>query len=333
MNTIRLSICIPTYNFGDFIGETLESIIRQTTDEVEIVIVDGASTDNTAGIVRDFQKRYSRLQYHLLDKKGGIDKDIAKTVEMAHGDYCWLLSSDDVLRDGAITRVLREIASGYDVYLCNRTECDINLNPVYNRSWLSRNTEDTVFNLSSKSKLLRYFSQAISIGALFSYMSSIVVNRQKWNATGYDERFTGTHYAHAFRLFTLLIKGGQLKYIKDPFVLCRGENDSFLQKGAAHRFLIDLEGYQFLGSHLFHDGETLRAFHAVIRREFKWYIFAGLRHDVDSSQWSAIEQRLLSFGYSRTALHAVRILGSSRLLVVSARRIRAAIRKFVLNKT
>jgi abequosyltransferase len=333
MSSIRLSVCIPTYNFGGFIGETLKSVIDQAGDDVEIIVVDGASTDNTAEVVRDFQKRYPRLQYHLLDKKGGIDKDMAKAVELAQGDYCWLLSSDDALKSGAIGRVLRETASGNDVYLCNRTECDINLNPVYNRSWLSLNTEDTVFNLSSKSELLRYFSRAISIGALFSYMSSIVVLRNKWNSTGYDERFTGTHYAHAFRLFTLLIRGGQLKYIKDPLVLCRGENDSFLQKGAAHRFLIDLEGYQVLGSHLFHDDETLRAFHAVIRREFKWYIFAGLRHDVDSSEWSAIERRLLSFGYSRTELRSVRMLGSSRLLVLSARRIRVAIRRLLFNNT
>jgi abequosyltransferase len=333
MSGIRLSVCIPTYNFGAFIGETLKSVVDQSGDDVEIIVVDGASTDNTAEVVREYQKRCPRIAYHLLDKKSGIDKDMAKAVELAHGDYCWLLSSDDVLKSGSIDRILRETAAGYDVYLCNRTECDINLNPIYNRSWLSRNTEDAVFNLSGKPELLRYFSQAISIGALFSYMSSIVVLRNKWNATGYDERFTGTHYAHAFRLLMLLIKGGQLKYIKDPLVLCRGENDSFLQKGAAHRFLIDLEGYQFLGSHLFHDDETLRAFHAVIRREFKWYIFAGLRHDVNTSDWSGIERRLLSFGYSRTALRAVRIIGSSRLLVLSARRIRVAIRRLLINNT
>ncbi len=148
---------------------------------------------------------------------------MAKAMELAQGEYCWLLSSDDALKSGAIGRILRETASGYDVYLCNRTECDIDLNPIYNRSWLSRNTDDAIFNLSSKSELLRYFGQAISIGALFSYMSSIVVLREKWNATGYDERFTGTHYAHAFRLLTMLIKGGQLKYIKDPLVLCGRE--------------------------------------------------------------------------------------------------------------
>jgi abequosyltransferase len=58
MNGIRLSICIPTYNFGEFIGETLKSVTDQARNGVEIIVVDGASTDNTAEIVRDFQRRF-----------------------------------------------------------------------------------------------------------------------------------------------------------------------------------------------------------------------------------------------------------------------------------
>ncbi len=333
MSGIRLSVCIPTYNFGGFIGETLKSVVDQAGDDVEIIVVDGASTDNTAEVVREYQKRCPRIAYHLLDKKGGIDKDMAKAVELAQGDYCWLLSSDDALKSGAIDRILRETAAGYDVYLCNRTECDINLNPVYNRLWFSRNMDDTVFTLSEKSGLLDYFNKAISIGALFSYMSSIIVLRKKWNETGHDNRFTGTNYAHAFRLFTMLFNGGQLKYIKDPLVLCRGEHDSFLQKGTAKRYLLDLEGYQFLGSRLFHDDETLRAFNAVIRREFKWYVFAAVRSEAGDDDWREIERKLRSFGYSQTSLRIVRIIASSKLLVFSARRLRAALRRFFFNKT
>ena len=67
---IRLAICIATLNRGAFIGETLESIIRQATDEVEIVVVDGASTDNTEEVVRGFQQRWPRLNYLRLPEKG-----------------------------------------------------------------------------------------------------------------------------------------------------------------------------------------------------------------------------------------------------------------------
>ena len=97
MGDLRLSICVPTYNFGEFIGETLESIIgQQTSDEVEIVVGDGGSTDNTAEVVKRYQAYFPRLTYHNFGKKSGIDLDLSKTVELARGDYCWLMSSDDV---------------------------------------------------------------------------------------------------------------------------------------------------------------------------------------------------------------------------------------------
>ena len=46
-----LSICIATLNRGNFIGETLDSILSQITPEIEIVIIDGASTDNTEEVI------------------------------------------------------------------------------------------------------------------------------------------------------------------------------------------------------------------------------------------------------------------------------------------
>ena len=164
MNDIRLSFCIPTYNFGRYIGETLESIINQAGDEVEIVVGDGASTDHTEEVVRRYQSRFPKLFYHRFEEKGGVDLDLAKTVELARGDYCWLMSSDDVLKPGAVQRVLSEIELGLDVFLCNRTICDYNLRPKrYSHMWLSHGTSDRVFDLSRKIVLLDYLNGSKSI--------------------------------------------------------------------------------------------------------------------------------------------------------------------------
>src|SRR6267378_2332179 len=274
MGDLRLSICVPTYNFGEFIGGTLESIIgQQTSDEVEIIVGDGGSTDNTAEVVKRYQAYFPRLTYHNFGKKSGVDLDLSKTVELARGDYCWLMSSDDVLRPGATQRVLNEITLGHTVYLLNRTMCDRTLRPVSsNNSWLSNGIADTVYHFSHKAELIAYLNASKSIGALFSYISSIVVSREKWSATGFDERFAGSNYAHVFRLFSMLTAGGSsLKYIKAPFVLCRGDNDSFLDKGLANRFRIDFDGYRLLGEVLFPDYEIRNAFKAVMRRQHRWY--------------------------------------------------------------
>lgn len=316
MNRVRLSICIPTYNFGEFIGETLQSIISQAADDVEIVVVDGASTDNTTEVVQGFQRYFSRLTYHRLEKKGGVDKDLALTVELARGEYCWLMSSDDVLKPGAIQRVLQEIKSGYDIYLCNRMECDRNLTPMRGRLWLTKNTDDRVFHFTNKEEFIYYFDLSRSIGALFSYISTIIVRRSIWNGIANDEKFTGSNYAHVSRLFSILQKGGVLKYVRQPLVLCRGDNDSFMEKGFVHRFLIDFIGYQLLASILFQDNDVQKAFKAVMRREHTWYALTELRNKIDTPEkWHEAERLLVAYGYSRKEIFCINAIGRSNFIM------------------
>src|SRR5262245_32383405 len=101
-----LSICIATLNRGAYIGRTLESIIGQAGDEVEIVVVDGASWADIPDVVLSHRGRFPRLKDLRLEEKGGIDRDYARAVELAEGEYCWLMSDDDLLRPGAIRAVL-----------------------------------------------------------------------------------------------------------------------------------------------------------------------------------------------------------------------------------
>ena len=321
MENIKLSICIPTYNFGAFIGETLESIVSQASTDIEIVVVDGASTDSTPDVVQRFAKRFDRLRYYRLLEKGGVDRDMAQAVELSQGDYCWLMSADDVLKPGAINRVLHEIDTSCGIYLCNRTECDRDLRPIRDQRWLSQTYNDHLFYFSTKLEWMAYFEAAISIGALFSYISAIVFNRKKWNEIRHDEVTNGTNYAHVFRLFSMLKEGATLKYIKAPLVLCRGGNDSFLSNGIANRYLIDLNGYQLLATRLFFDdAEMTYAFLGVMQREHPWFMLISLRARVnDIAIWSNMERRLLSHGYAQSKLTVVRILGGSPVIVVVAR--------------
>jgi abequosyltransferase len=332
MTDIKLSICIPTYNFGAFIGETLRSVIDQLQDGVEIVVLDGASTDNTEEIVRGFQQRCSALSYHRLGRKGGIDNDLARTVELARGDYCWLLSSDDVPTAGAIARMLGELSSNDDIYLCNRIECDRELRPLRTTPWLGNDRSDHTFTFDAFSDISSYFRSAISIGAFFSYISSIVVRRDQWISAAPDKKFIGSNYAHAARLFSILLRGGTLRYIREPLVLCRGENDSFSDSGVVRRFLIDLDGYLLLST-LFQEPTVRDDFLAVMRREHPWYVYAELRSRIiGPDQWRDFEQKLIAYGYGPIALAVVRTLGGIPLVMIIARMLwfgTRRVRKFV----
>src|SRR5438132_1164874 len=93
----KLSFCIATRNRAVLIGATLESILNQVTSQCEVVVVDGASTDDTESVVGGFVERYENVRYFKLEKNGGLDRDFDRAVELARGEYCWLLPDDDFL--------------------------------------------------------------------------------------------------------------------------------------------------------------------------------------------------------------------------------------------
>lgn len=294
MSAIRLSICIPVHNFGSFLGETLSSILNQLTDDdVEVLVVDGASTDNTSEIVHEFQARHPQLKYYRLSKKGGIDVDMAKSVELAQGDYCWLFGGDDLLAVGAMQEVLKVIQTGYDIYLVRHAnytldmQLRLNIHPVLDLQ------DDAEFDLSDQASRARYFSLAQTSEAFFSYMGGIVIKRSKWCSVPLSREFIGSCWAHAARIFELMAAGLSLKYLVASFVNKRGGNDSFLDKGIVNRFRISIDGYHKIAA-VFCGADSAEAYHVrrVIRREFPVAKFLYAKMQCERNPKSE-DQRLL----------------------------------------
>ena len=115
----KLSICIATYNRGSFIGETLDSILAQMVPGVELLVVDGASPDNTPEVMKQYLSRYPEILYYREEKNSGVDGDYDKAIGYAKGEYCWLMSDDDLLKPGAVLNVLSAIAGSNDLVVVN----------------------------------------------------------------------------------------------------------------------------------------------------------------------------------------------------------------------
>src|SRR5689334_19512095 len=111
----RLSICIATYGRGKFIGETLDSILGQWQPGVEIVVVDGASPDDTPEVMAQYALRHPGIAYYRESENSGVDRDYDKAVGYARGDYCWLMPDDDLLRPGAIQSLLDHLDRDLDL--------------------------------------------------------------------------------------------------------------------------------------------------------------------------------------------------------------------------
>lgn len=276
MSAVRLSICVPVYNFAAWFGPTVESIARQAGDGVEVLVVDGASTDDTPAVAAALAARWPRVQYHRLPQRGGIDADIARSVELARGDYCWVFGGDDLMHDGTIATVLSEIEGGHDVYLLESMLCDVRMKPLGLHRMLDL-TEPRAFRLDDPPQRLDYFRRARNTAAFFSFCSSVVVRRDRWMATEVDDVFMKSCWGIAARIFAMLPRGLSVKYLPEPLLDKRTGNDSFLTSGLVRRFGISVDGYHAIADrYLGHRSEE--AFHVrrAVRAELPWldWLFA-----------------------------------------------------------
>ncbi len=90
-----VSIIMPTYNCARFIAESVQTVLDQTYPHWELLIVDDASTDNTAEALQPFLKD-QRIRYECLEKNSGAAFARSRALELATGDYIAFLDSDDL---------------------------------------------------------------------------------------------------------------------------------------------------------------------------------------------------------------------------------------------
>lgn len=245
MPKYKLSICIPTYNRSKYLPELIESIMSQSEgSDVEIVISDNASTDNTEEVLNPFLRKYKNIVYSVSENNAGPDRNFFRAVSLANAEYCWLMGSDEKLDIGALKLVLNSLATNKDVYLQDRVECDIEMFRLQRRSWW-KNSVKKEWDFSNDD-INHYFEQCTSLGGVFSFLSSIVVKKKKWDNYIPLDSYYETAYSHVYPLLSVLKDGGTLSLLEGSGILSRGGNDHFSLEGACKRRLIDFRGYSML---------------------------------------------------------------------------------------
>lgn len=106
-----LSICIPTYNREKYLKILLDSIIyqKQFTDEIEIVIDDWPSNDNTEKLVKEYQKKHKNIRYLRNTETIGMLPAILEAISFSNGKYTRLFWSDDFMQKNSLEIVLNII--------------------------------------------------------------------------------------------------------------------------------------------------------------------------------------------------------------------------------
>jgi len=127
------SICIPNYNYGHFIGDTIRSVLAQSYPHFEIIVADNASTDNSVEVVRSFDDPRIRLIENRYNV--GFAPNLQRATMHARHDFVNLLSSDDQMKPDALAtyaQLLQEMgAAAEHTVLYSQAEVFDNDNNVW----------------------------------------------------------------------------------------------------------------------------------------------------------------------------------------------------------
>ena len=104
----KVTIIVPIYNMEKYLVDCLKSILNQSYRELEIILVDDGSTDNSKEIIEEYKKADARI-ISVYQKNMGAPAARNFGIDMANGEYIMFFDSDDVLEKDGIQKLVENI--------------------------------------------------------------------------------------------------------------------------------------------------------------------------------------------------------------------------------
>ncbi|WP_207632771.1 glycosyltransferase family 2 protein [Foetidibacter luteolus] len=195
-----VTIGVLSYNNAPFIRETLDSVYGQSYGNIELVIVDDCSTDNSLNIITEWIKAYN-LKCNLIihDRNYGICRTCNDVIKNASGKYISLFGSDDIMNEMRIEKLVHEMEQAGEEYALCHSSCEaIDQNGqhigIYNVEGYQR--QGYIFDMLLERKI-------------FISAPSVLIRKSVYDKVGlYDERL----YAEDFGMWTKLLPLYKVKF-------------------------------------------------------------------------------------------------------------------------
>ena len=136
MEKNKVSIIVPIYNICKYLERCINSLLNQTYKNLEIILIDDGSTDESYDICKKYEKKDSRIL--LIKKKNqGVSSARNTGLRKAKGEFCTFVDADDFIgRDFIKTLVSYQIKNNYDIVISNAIDCyENNSQKIYNPSF------------------------------------------------------------------------------------------------------------------------------------------------------------------------------------------------------
>jgi len=204
---MKISIITVCYDSEQYLGEAIESVLNQTYSDIEYIVIDGNSKDETVSIIKEYESKFNGRIRWVSEPDNGLYDAMNKGIRIATGNIIGILNSDDFLSSPDIIQLIVE-----------QFEKDVSIQAIYG---------DVRFvNPNNLSKTVRYYSSKIFSPKMFRWgfmpaHPSFYTYRENFEKYGYyrtDYKIAADYELLIRFLYTHRLKS---KYISKDFVTMR----------------------------------------------------------------------------------------------------------------
>ena len=202
MTNKLVSIAMTTYNGEKYIVEQLESILDQTYSNLEIIICDDISNDKTVDIIKQYQKKDSRIKIYINKENLGFKKNFEKAISLCSGEFIALSDQDDIWKKYKIEKLVENIK-----------ECDL----IHSAASLIDENSNIIAIKWLKQDNFKYSFEKLVFG---NTITGCTVLFKKSLLKDFFSIPSGEKY-HDWWLALLASKANGIKYIDEPLIYYR----------------------------------------------------------------------------------------------------------------
>ena len=177
---MKVSVIIPAYNCEKYISRAIESVINQVYKNIEIIIIDDASTDNTKNIIKKYAEKDNRIIpfYSTINKGVSASRNIG--LKACTGDYIMFIDSDDEITRDAIRRMI-------DVALKYNSDYVDSYHLLYYKKKNGKIVSFTEHKLPNNNLVLGSLNDNIKILNLYTYVTGKLIKKELLDNLFFDE--------------------------------------------------------------------------------------------------------------------------------------------------
>ncbi len=233
MNLPKVTVVIPNYNYANYIKKTIDSVLAQTYKNIEVLVIDDGSKDNSLKILEDYDDKITVLK----QKNQGVSRARNNGAANSNGEYIAFLDADDIWLPEKVETQMKKFFNDGNIGLVHCSMNYIDKNDKY----CGKNYNGKEGNVADE---LLLFEEGVVVGA----GSTAIVPRRIFDELGgFDERLsTAADWDFCYRLATRYKFG----FVSEPLVLYRIHNSNM------HGNIAVMEHDMMLGFEKAFTGET-----------------------------------------------------------------------------